>query len=259
MTGTKSVIIRVIILLLAILLLLAYIGPLITVGELNLGNIFGYCVAGLVAVYSAFMNKINTKIVQLWSQKRGRVGVSIVCALLMLGLVYFGTLFGMIANYSKTDSARSQVVVVLGCKVVGEKPGVFLRQRINTAYNYLQDNPDAVAVLCGGQGSDENISEGQCMYNALVDMGVSQQRLYVENQSTSTQENFMFARQLLDKQGITAKEITVVTHDFHQFRASLYAKKYGFVTHSMPAKTPRSGYITFVTREIFAVTAMILK
>ena len=64
MTGTKSVMIRVIILLLAILLLLAYIGPLITVGELNLGNIFGYCVAGLVAVYSAFMNKINTKIVQ---------------------------------------------------------------------------------------------------------------------------------------------------------------------------------------------------
>lgn len=259
MTGTKSVIIRVIILILAILILLAYIGPLVTVGELNLGNIFGYCVAGFLAVYAVFMNKINSKIKELWSQKRGRVGVSIVCALLMLGLVYFGTLFGMVANYSKTDTAQSQVVVVLGCKVVGEEPGVFLRQRINTAYNYLQDNPEAVAVLSGGQGSDENISEGQCMYNTLVDMGISPERLYVENQSTSTQENFMFARQLLDEQGIDAREITVVTHDFHQFRASLYAKNYGFVTHSMPTKTPLSGYITFVTREVFAITAMILK
>jgi hypothetical protein len=56
-----------------------------------------------------------------------------------------------------------QYVIVLGCGVNGTEPSLSLRYRIDAACEYLTAHPDAVAVLSGGQGPDEDMTEAACM------------------------------------------------------------------------------------------------
>lgn len=47
-----------------------YIGPVITVGEMNIGIITGFALAALLVVYSVFFNKINALFGKICSVKR---------------------------------------------------------------------------------------------------------------------------------------------------------------------------------------------
>ena len=148
---------------------------------------------------------------------------------------------------------KSDVAIVLGCVVNGDKPGIFLKGRINAAYKYLNENPNAIAVLSGGQGNGENISEAKCMFNCLTEMGIDKSRLLIEDKSTSTRENFKYSKEIIEKNGIKSKKITIITNDFHECMASEFAKQNGFKPLRYPSKTPWNGYMPFATREIFAI------
>ena len=91
------------------------------------------------------------------------------------------------------------------------------------------------------------------MYKYLVKMGVDKSRLIVEDSSTSTMENFKNSAALLKAQNRSVKDITVVTNDFHEYRAGKFAQRCGFSPHSYPSKTPWNGYMPFATREVFAI------
>ena len=58
-------------------------------------------------------------------------------------------------------------IVVLGCQVKGTKPSKALKYRLDTAKEYMQANPETIAVLSGGQGKMEEISEAECMRRYL--------------------------------------------------------------------------------------------
>ena len=57
----------------------------------------------------------------------------------------------------------------------------------------------------------------------------------------------------MEKNGIKSKKITIITNDFHECRASEFAKQNGFKPLRYPSKTPWNGYMPFATREIFAI------
>lgn len=91
------------------------------------------------------------------------------------------------------------------------------------------------------------------MYKYLVKMGIDKSRLIVEDSSTSTMENFKNSAALLKAQNRSVKDITVVTNDFHEYRAGKFAQRCGFSPHPYPSKTPWNGYMPFATREVFAI------
>ena len=164
-----------------------------------------------------------------------------------------GVTFHNILSSSFESKEKSNVAIVLGCIVNGDKPGIFLKGRINAAYKYLNENPNAIAILSGGQGNGENISEAQCMFNTLTEMGIDESRLLIEDKSTSTSENLKFSKALLEENGIETKKVTIITNDFHEYRASEFAKNNGLKALRYPSKTPWNGYMPFATREIFAI------
>lgn len=131
----------------------------------------------------------------------------------------------------------ADAVIVLGAGVNGETPSLTLRTRINAAADYLEDHPDIPVVLSGGQGSGENISEAEAMRRELE--GLSG-RLLLEDQSTSTAENFAFSKKLLKEYGVDTETATiaVVTNDFHILRAQLIAQREGMHTFGIPAELP---------------------
>lgn len=85
-------------------------------------------------------------------------------------------------------------VVVLGCQVFPDgHPSLMLRGRINAAYDYLTAHPETLCIASGGQNGSEPISEAQCIRDTLVSMGIAPERILLEDQSASTEENLAFS------------------------------------------------------------------
>lgn len=146
-------------------------------------------------------------------------------------------------------------VVVLGAGVRGTVPSLSLRERINAAYTYLVANPNAIAVLSGGQGPGEEITEAACMYRELANMGIDPARLLMEEHSASTIENLRFSLELLKSQtGEVPEKIAIVSSEYHLFRAGLFAKELGLHSVGIPAHTSWLALrINYYLREIVAV------
>ena len=68
-------------------------------------------------------------------------------------------------------------------------------------------------------------------------MGIDKSRLLIEDKSTSTRENFKYSKEIIEKNGIKSKKITIITNDFHECRASEFAKQNGFKPLRYPSKT----------------------
>lgn len=179
-----------------------------------------------------------------------------VTAILILGLLIVGITECFIIKASFGD-LREHVdyVVVLGAKVRENGPSVSLWDRIYGAYAYLSEHPDAVAVVSGGQGPDEPMTEGQAMYDELVELGIAPDRIWIEDSATSTWENLTFSLDLIEeKTGQRPEKLGVVSSEYHLFRASLFARECGVEFVGIPAHTSRpSQMINHFMREVAGV------
>ena len=132
-------------------------------------------------------------------------------------------------------------IIVLGAQVKGENIRRSLEYRTRRAMEYLQENPDTVAVLSGGQGDGELITEAECMRRWLTYYGIPEDRLLIEDRSTTTVENLQFSGKVIredaalrysgtDPDGEQEKEmkIGIVTNSFHVYRAMKLARKQGY-------------------------------
>lgn len=253
----KKKLAKILIFLFACVITIFYIGPLITTGDHSIGVVLGLGFALLLFLYAFLYDKVNAIFKSFIKKRFGKFVTSIIAVVIIVSLAIGGTAFANVVKYSTTSNDKTEYAILLGCKVNGTQPGVFLRARINAAFDYLTENPNSKIILSGGQGNNEDISEAQCMYNSLISMGISDDRMFIEDKSTSTEENFENTLNLLNQQGIDISEITVITNDFHEYRASKYAGKLGLKTYSHPCKTPWNGYMPFATREAIAVVFQI--
>ena len=152
-------------------------------------------------------------------------------------------------------AAYCDYVIVLGAGVNGTTPSMSLRERIDSAAQYLKDHPDAICVVSGGQGNGEDISEADCMYRELTALGIDGSRIWKEDKSTSTRENFDFSLDLIEeKTGSRPRTAAVVSSGYHLFRASLIAQKQGLTMVGVPAQSRWFAlYANYFLREIIAV------
>ena len=146
-------------------------------------------------------------------------------------------------------------VVVLGAGVHGTVPSLSLRNRLDAAAAYLKENPDMICIVSGGQGEGEDISEAQCMFQDLVDNGIAPERIWMEDRSTSTEENLRFSLDLIESRtGIRPEEIGLISSEYHLYRAGLFAQEEQVTAIGIPARTAWiSLRINYFLREIVAV------
>ena len=175
---------------------------------------------------------------------------------LCIGLIVVGITEAIIIKASLGDKDETcDYVVVLGCHVRPSGPSLTLLDRIDAAYEYLLENPDVIAVVSGGQGTDEPITEAECMYRELVLLGIDPKRLWKEDAATSTWENLHFTLDLIEeKTGQRPQKLGVLSSEYHLFRASLFAKANNVDFVGIPAKTSRAGQkINHFMREVAGV------
>ena len=153
-------------------------------------------------------------------------------ALVLVGVLSFCGLFAavMYGSYNHI-TGDPQVMVILGCRVMpGGKPSMLLQDRLETALDYLEEDPDILVVVSGGQGSNEPVSEAACMAGWLEERGISEDRIFQEDQSSNTKENLIFSKDLLAREGIDVGEtdVLVVSNGFHLTRARMLAERFGY-------------------------------
>ena len=176
--------------------------------------------------------------------------------MLVIGLIVIAITEAVIIKASFGSPKESvDYVVVLGAKVRQSGPSVSLWDRIRGAKDYLDEHPEAIAIVSGGQGEDEPITEAKAMYDALVDMGIDPNRVWMEDKATNTYENIQLSLELIaEKTGQHPKKLGVVSSEYHLFRASLFTKDAGVEFVGIPAHTSRPGQlINHFMREVAGV------
>jgi uncharacterized SAM-binding protein YcdF (DUF218 family) len=130
----------------------------------------------------------------------------------------------------------NQYAIVLGAKVKKDNvPSLSLQYRLEAALAYANEFPHVRFILSGGQGPDENVEEATVMKAVLMENGITEDRLIVEDQSTSTYENLLYAQELLPDD---VTSVTIITSDYHLQRAKMIATGLNLDADVVAAKTP---------------------
>ena len=144
-------------------------------------------------------------------------------------------------------------LLVCGARITEEGPAPVLTARLNTAVQYLEENPEALCVVTGGRGADEPKPEGEAMGEYLREKGIAPERILVENRSVNTEENTSFGVALLREHGYNGTRLAVCTDGVHQYRAQYNIKRLGLTPSAVSAPVPWYQLLNHWIRELLAV------
>lgn len=174
----------------------------------------------------------------------------------------YGVLEGVILLGRRDDAERNApVMIVLGCMVWPNGPSPALQRRLNTALEYWQAHPEVTIVVSGGQGSNEPMSEARAMFDYLTARGVPESQILLEDASTSTKQNLLYSKALLERRGydMVNTPVVIVSNDFHLTRVRMLARRCGLDADTLGAPMPdfSSAFYSY-NREVFALVKSFL-
>ncbi len=250
---TWTILLRIVIFIISCIMIFWY-----TVSTIfNIGTVAGSLFFAWTGANCILWDKVSAVVQRMKQNKTAKTIYRVLCILFAVMLIWIAVILGAMAYFAARPPKDNATVVVLGCQVRGDNPSLLLYKRIETAFEYLKTNPNTKCVASGGQGSDENISEAECIKKYLVNMGIDESRIYIENRSVNTNENIAFSADIIKKNGLN-ENMAIVTDGFHEMRAALIAKRMGYECGAVSSKTPLRYVSAFTTREVIALTAALL-
>ena len=142
--------------------------PLFTHRILNIGNLTGLVVSGILLIGGIFYKNFQQGIFYLQKYFLGKCVIGIMAV--AIGIVVITAVIEtvLIVKASAKKPQENATLIVLGCKVYGEHASRSLRERLDAAFIYLEENPNSQCIVSGGMGEGEKISEAECMYLSLI-------------------------------------------------------------------------------------------
>lgn len=238
----------------------------------NAGNVTGLIVTIFVYIIIFFRNQIADAIIKCNVNSVTLAVVFFCIFLIFFPLVLFSVVMSVkMIFYAFFSRGKSKifrrlddfkVIIVLGCRVKGKKPTKMLMQRIKAAHREYMINPEKTFIIAsGGKGSDEDISEAECIKNELIKLGADSERIFKEEKSTNTSENIVYSFRILEemyysygrKYDALNYNFVIVTNEFHMYRSIKIAEKLGLKAYPAPAYTSFYLLPTFWIRELLAL------
>lgn len=143
--------------------------------------------------------------------------------LIWVGLVVFVTVKEKTVPVSRPQD--TQAIIVLGAQVKEDGSlSVQLQWRLDKALEVYGAYPQPI-VVCGAQGTNEPVTEASAMRDYLLQNGVPEADILLEDQSFNTRQNLKNAQRLLPE-GV--KKVLIVTSNYHLPRAMALAADTGF-------------------------------
>ena len=210
----------------------------------------GYAWWGYLCLFAAALLLLHAYLpVTLW-----RVVVALTC----VGFAYFCFVEYFIIKNARTDRDPGRdYLIVLGAAVYKDQPSLTLVRRLEGALDYLETYPDSVAIVSGGMGPGETVTEAQAMYDWLIAAGVDPARVLKEPKASSTEENLKFSFDIIRSRGDEpAGKVAIVSSAYHLYRAKCLAAKLG-VPDAAGVAAPWGYFfvmLNYFIREAFGVT-----
>lgn len=174
---------------------------------------------GLPEVYAAWIHAARILLRLFWILFAAVVGIT---------WILIGT------HFSAKGEANLDYMIVLGSQVRADGPAVITKYRLDKAMAYLEDHPETVCIVSGGQGKNEPAPEAVIMKQYLVRRGISAEQILMEDRSLNTIENIRNSKaMILEQKGAEGDAeiedgVGIVTNNFHVFRGVMLARHAGF-------------------------------
>lgn len=157
--------------------------------------------------------------------------------------------------YKKYDD-DCEYLMILGTVVVGaDEPSRQLTERMERALTYFNLHKHAKAVCCGGCfRKEQKVSEAEIIKRFLVNNGIDENRILLEDKSTTTYENFKFALSVIESDSgrtVENTKIAFLTNDYHVFRSGVIAKQMGIKNVRKVSTASESEILKRYLREYF--------
>ena len=130
----------------------------------------------------------------------------------------------VIAGSLINTAGQADYAIVLGLALENGKPAPDLLERLDTAREYLVKYPESRLILTGGNAGGTGRTEAAVMRDILIQQGVPEDRLILEDQAQTTKENFS------NIAGIISAEapVVIISSNYHMDRAVRDASEGGF-------------------------------
>lgn len=148
-------------------------------------------------------------------------------------------------------------IIILGSKINEDGSLTpLLKGRVDKAIEfgnkqYEVTKKKIVYVPSGGKGRDETVAEAEAIKRYLIEKGVKEKQIIIEDKSTSTLENMKFSKEKIDGINKEAK-ISFSTTNYHVFRSGVIANEQGIECEGIGSKTKWYFYTNALIREFIA-------
>ena len=174
---------------------------------------------------------------------------------ILLGTIIFG-----IKAARHVPAFDKDAIIILGSWVMpdGTCPPL-LRGRADAALTFAETQAEAAGkdilfVPSGGKGTDEVCAEGVAIAAYLREQGIADERILIEDQSTTTEENFRFSiAKIREHLSLHNPRIAFATTNYHVFRAGVLATEQGIDAEGVGGKTKRYYWVNAFIREFIAL------
>lgn len=211
--------------------------------KINIGRIIVFMMGNLF-ILSVFLKSKIKKIFNI--------------ILFIIIIIYLVSLLIISFGFKKYDNNyENQTIIILGAGIKQDKPGLDLTSRLYKAIEVLNKNPNSNCIVTGGFDKKYKLYESDIMKNYLILNGISEDRIFQEKISSNTKENFIYAKEIIEKYNFN-KNVIVITNFYHQFRASLYAKSMNLQYEGVSSFSKPSDFLCSSVREVFGIIKFLL-
>lgn len=186
---------------------------------------------------------MNTKPYKPYGGRKKHIWLRVLLALIALGLAAFLALEAVVVLHARDDiHGQPGAMVILGAQLKDDGPSLFLQRRLERALAYLENHPDTLVVVSGGQGPDEPDTEANGMEQFLRGHGF-EGTILQEDRSHNTKENLKNSKAVLAQAGYDVRSgVILVSNDFHLARAKLLGNRFGYNVSLLAGKSDHAGY-----------------
>lgn len=159
-----------------------------------------------------------------------------ICAgVVSLSMVLFATAYLQVYSQfdGDSDALPADCAIVFGAAVYSNRlPGPAIVRRVSTAAELYRTDQIQTLILSGGRGVGNTKSEAAVMLREAVGQGVRTADILLEEESHSTWENILYAKNLTSN----CKSVVGISDAYHLARIELVARRQGLKDfHTIPA------------------------
>ena len=210
-------------------------------------NLLGFALGLFSFVGSVFIifGRNSTLAVKLFGTKQSAVFLSLSYSASLLECIFMFIMLTAAISTKYKPSYDKDYLMILGCGIRDDGSLTpLLKGRVDSAINFEKEQFESTGkhakfIPSGGQGPDEVISESEAMKRYLLEQGIPEDRILMEDKSVNTWQNIGFSKKVIEKDAGSADGVKTAfaTTNYHIFRGYTLSAEHKLDAQGISAKT----------------------